>query len=105
LMHARSMDNCINIVASSRSGGCGVWNAGGMDVLDASSKTSQGPGYKDVVKTRVDGLDIAMVTLDLNNPLVGGSRSPTIRTKRYLGNQRIRLEDQIDREKDRWWVD
>ena len=57
------------------------------------------------MKTRVDGLDIVMVTLDLNVPLIGGSRSPTIRTKRYLGNQRTRLEDQISREKNRWWVD
>lgn len=105
LMHARSLDNCINIVASSRAGGCGVWDAGGRDVLGASSEASHGSTFRDVVKIRVDGLDIVMVTLDLNVPLVGGSRSPTIRTKRYLGNQRIRLEDQISREKDRWWVD
>jgi predicted amidohydrolase len=105
LMHARSLDNCINIVASSRSGGCGVWDAEGRDVLGASSETSNGPAFRDIVKTRVDGLDIVMVTLDLNAPLVGGTRSPTIRTKRYLGNQRIRLEDQIGREKNRWWVD
>ena len=105
LMHARSLDNCINIVASSRAGGCGVWDAGGRDVLGASSETSRGSAFKDVVKARVDGLDILMVTLDLNVPLIGGARSPTIRTKRHLGNQRIRLEDQIGREKDRWWVD
>ena len=105
LMHARSMDNCINIVASSRSGGCGVWDTGGTDVLAASSETKNGPAFRDLVKTRVDGLDIVMVTLDLNAPLVGGSRSPTIRTKRYLGNQRIRLDDQIGREKNRWGVD
>lgn len=105
LMHARSLDNCINIVASSRAGGCGVWDAGGRDVLVASSETSQGLTFKDVVKTRVDGLDILMVTLDLNAPLIGGSRSPTMRTKRHLANQRVWLENRIYREKDRWWVD
>ena len=105
LMHARSLDNGINIVASSRAAGCGVWDAGGRDLLDASAGASPACSFKDVVKTRVDGLDIVMVTLDLNLPLNGGSRSPTIRTRRHLGNQRIRLEEQIGREKDRWWVD
>ncbi len=105
LMHARSLDNCINIVASSRAGGCGVWDAGGREVLGASSEASHGAASRDGVRTQVDGLDILMVTLDLNVPLIGGSRSPTIRTKRHLGNQRIRLEDQIGREKNRWWVD
>jgi len=105
LMHARSLDNCINIVASSRAGGCGVWDAAGREVLSASFEISRGCAYRDVVKTQVDGLDILMVTLDLNVPLTGGSRSPSIRTKRYGGNQSIWLEEQIWREKDRWWVD
>ncbi|MBN1489749.1 MAG: carbon-nitrogen hydrolase family protein [Phycisphaerae bacterium] len=105
LMHARSLDNGIHIVASSRAGGGGVWDAAGRDVLRASTDTRDGSTFRDVVKTQVDGLDIWMVTLDLNTPLIGGRRSPTIRTKRHLANQRNWLEDQIRQEKDRWWVD
>ncbi len=105
LMHARSLDNRINIVASSRAGGCGVWDSDGNEVLAPSSEKSDGSAHPDVVKTRVDGLDILMVTLDLHDPAVGGSRSPAIRTRRHTGNQRTWLEGPILREKDRWWVD
>ncbi len=105
LMHARSLDNRINIVASSRAGGCGVWDAAGREVLNVPSATSDVSACPNVVKTQVDGLDILMVTLDLNDPAVGGSRSPAIRTRRHGGNQRSWLEDRIRQEKDRWWVD
>jgi len=105
LMHARSLDNCINIVASSRAGGCGVWDAGGREVLSTSSEKGGSSAVPKAVKTQVDGLDILMVTLDLNAPAGGGSRSPAIRTRRHGGNQRTWLEDRIRQEKDRWWVD
>lgn len=105
LMHARALDNCINIVASSRAGGCGIWDAGGIEIRAAAPAASQGSTCKDVTLTTVDGLDILMVTLDLNVPRNGGSRSPAVRTRRHGANLRAWLEDQIGREKDRWWVD
>lgn len=103
LMHARALDNRINIVASSRGGGCGVWDTEGREISSAAA--SEGRSVNEVVTRRVDGLDILMVTLDLNVPLVGGSRAPVMRTKRYLANQRVRLDGQIDCEKERWWVE
>lgn len=105
LMHARALDNCINIVASSRAGGCGVWDSGGNELREAPPQQAYTPSCKDIVRTRADGVDILMMTLDLNVPPIGGTRSPAARSKRYLGNQRIGLEDQIRSERNRWWVE
>jgi len=105
LMHARALDNCISIVASSRAGGCGVWDAEGKELLETARAEDHAARFKDIVKLHVEGLEILVVTLDLNFPPTGGTRAPAIRTKRHLANQRSGLEDRIGREKSRWWVD
>jgi len=104
-MHARALDNCISIVASSRAGGCGVWDTEGKELLPTARAEDPAARFKDIVKLQVEGLDILVVTLDLNFPPTGGTRAPAIRTKRHLANQRSGLEDRIRREKSRWWVD
>jgi len=104
LMHARSLDNRINVVASSRSGRYGVWDSAGRDIISASLET--GSSFKDVLEVHEEGdLRVLMVTLDLNTPPLGGTRLPAPRTKRYWSNQRIWLEPSIERQKQRWWVD
>jgi predicted amidohydrolase len=97
LMRARSLDNVINIVTSTRSGQYGVWDSSGNDALTT---------FKDVVEIQTEEkLGILMVTLNLNIPAGGGSRQNALRSKRHGGNQRIWLEDKIKQEKERWWTE
>lgn len=104
LMHARSLDNRINVVASSRSGRYGVWDSAGRDIISASLET--GSSFKNILEIHQEGgLGVLMVTLDLNTAQLGGLRLPAPRTKRYWSNQRIWLEPSIARQKQRWWVD
>ncbi len=109
LVHARALDNLINVVVSSRSGRCGVWDALGRDVLDATPGSEQNPFCKDVLQTTAANTGLLIVTLDLNAPgtleLNGGTRLPVPRGRRHLGNQRAWLEGEILREKQRWWTE
>lgn len=105
LLHARSLDNCINVVTSSRSGRYGVWDPTGRDVL--TSGMAQSGTYKDATEQLVANTGLLIVTLDLNAPRypewTGGEKYPVPRGKRQSGNQKVFLEDQIMHEKQRWW--
>jgi predicted amidohydrolase len=109
LMHTRALDNCINVVTSSRSGGYGVWDAVGRDLVNLPSESGQDSYYKDLVRIPVANMGVLMVTLDLNAPrnqeMNGGTRMPVPRSKRHIANMRFFLEQEIQREKERWWVE
>ncbi len=106
LMHARSLDNRINIVTSTRSGKCGVWDIFGRDICGIDTVPENNEFFKDVVRIKVANMGVLMVTLDLNAPrhreISGGTIMPVLRGKKHFGNQKIRLEEEIGREKTRW---
>lgn len=109
LMHARSFDNFINIVTSTRSGKYGVWDILGRDIVNLSSESDKNSSFKDLVQLKVANMGLLMVTIDLNFPEVqemkGGSYQPVPRSRRHSGNQKIYLEDEIKKEKSRWWIE
>jgi predicted amidohydrolase len=94
LMHARSLDNCINILTSTRSGEYGFWDAMGRDIIKIPSKPGEDSFFKDVVQIKVADTGLLMVTIDLN-----------AMRERQLSNQKVWLEEEILREKQRWWVE
>jgi len=109
LMHTRALDNCINVATSSRSGGYGVWDALGRDLVNLPSESGKDSSFKDLVQIPVANMGVLMVTLDLNAPRnqesSGGTLTPVPRGKRRLSNMRFFLEKEIQREKERWWVE
>jgi len=94
LMHARSLDNCINILTSTRSGEYGFWDAMGRDIIKISSKPGDDSSFKDVVRIKVANTGVLMVTIDLS-----------AMRERHQSNQKVWLEEEILREKQRWWVE
>lgn len=109
LMHARALDNRINIVTSTRSGKYGVWDTWGQDLIALPPEAADGTAFKDLVRTQGEAeLGLLMVTVNLNAPSVqewnGGSWSPVPRTRRNGSNSRVWLDDQIHQEKLRWWT-
>jgi predicted amidohydrolase len=108
LMHARALDNAINIVTSSRSGGYGIWDTVGHDVI-SQSHANPDPAFKDIVQRRAANGGLLLATVNLNalatREMTGGTRVPVPRSKRHLSNQRTWLEEEIQQEKARWWTD
>ena len=94
LMHARSLDNCVNILTSTRSGEYGFWDAMGRDIIKIPSKPGEDPSFKDVVQIKIANTGLLMVTIDLN-----------AMRERHQSNQKVWLEEEILREKQRWWVE
>jgi predicted amidohydrolase len=94
LMHARSLDNCVNILTSTRSGEYGFWDAMGRDIIKIPSKPGEDSSFKDVVQIKTANTGVLMVTIDLN-----------AMRERHVGNQKVWLEEEILREKQRWWVE
>lgn len=109
LMRVRALDNLVNIVASSRSGSYGVWDAAGRDALSSTTLAAGSPAFRDVVETMSGTLGILIVSVDLNAVLppetAAGVRFPVARSRRQFGNQRVWLEEEILREKQRWWAE
>jgi len=94
LMHARSLDNCINILTSTRSGEYGFWDRMGRDIIKIPSKPGEDSSFKDVVQIKIANTGVLMVTIDLN-----------AMRERHQSNQKVWLEEEILREKQRWWVE
>jgi predicted amidohydrolase len=109
LMFARAADNGVFLVTSTRSGKYGVWTPSGLDIAEAASKSNRAEVYKDMVQLTREELGILFVSVDLNecaNPeWQGGTRCPVPRGKRHSANQRVWLENEIEREKLRWWTE
>lgn len=113
LMPARAADNCVRVVASSWGSGYGVWDTVGREVLnpeaDPTHTRAAGVTFKDVVQSEVGPLKVLAVSLDLNcspSPAYnGGTMYSAPGGKRNRHEQKVYLEDQIKKERDRWWVE
>ncbi len=108
ILHARALDNFINIVVSSRSGKYGIWDSMGRDILNLSPEEEL-PSFKDIKKIKEAGLDILIATIDISafyiTEVNGGNKMPKLRSRKHSANQNILLEDEIKAEKNRWWVE
>ena len=113
LMPARAADNCVRVVASSWNSGYGVWDTVGREVLtpDADPAHTQHAGltFKDVSQSEVGPLEVLIVSLDLNrspSPAYnGGTMYSAPGGRRNRHEQKVYLDDQLKRERDRWWVE
>jgi len=112
LLHARAADNRVRIVCSSWNSGYGVWDTVGRDLVHPEQDQSHGnpPGltYRDPVETKVGDVGLFMVSLDMNcapSPHYNGGtmfEAPGgTRNRRDTGTW---LEEQIMRERRRWWT-
>ena len=111
LMPARATDNNIRIMASSLHNGTGIWDTGGRDVLNADAdRTSQmqrGSTFKDTREHVVDNIRILVSSLDLNfspSPHYNdGTMYSAPGGRRNRSEQLHFLEEEIKKEKERWW--
>lgn len=114
LMPARAADNGVRIVCSSGFCGYGVWDTAGRSVLqrDADPTVILGndrPTFKDVSQTKVGKVDLLIVSLNLEaspSPhMNGGTMMCSPGGCRNRAEQKTYLEDEIRRERQRWWVE
>lgn len=111
LLHARAADNRVRIVCSSWNSGYGVWDTVGRDLVNPTQDESHGnpPGvtYKDPVETKVGDVGLFMVSLDMNcSPSAhynGGSMFEAPGGTRNRRDTATWLEEEIMRERRRWW--
>ncbi len=70
LLPARANDNGVRVVSSSMYATAGVWDTSGADAerpdMDPSRSANNGHTFKDVVRERMDGFELLVVTLDMN---------------------------------------
>jgi len=112
LMPARAADNGVRIVASAWNQ-CGMWDTGGRDVQDPKADWTvvfaPGDAFKDVTETNAAGKSILMTTFDMNfSPAAsynGGTMMAAPAGKRNKANQKIYLEDEIKKARQRWWTE
>ncbi len=114
LMPARAADNKLRIVSSSGMCGYGVWDTAGRSVLQPDADPTvcvfdDRPTFKDVVQSKVGNVDLLVVSLDLEaspSPHVnGGTMRSSPGGRRNRAEQKTYLEDEIKRERQRWWVE
>ena len=111
LLPARAADNNVRIMSSSLHNDNGIWDTGGRDVLDPNSdKTSrmqEGPTFKDTRELKVDNIKLLVSSLDLNyspSPHYnGGTMYSAPGGRRNRAEQLFYLDDEIKKEKQRWW--
>ncbi len=111
LMHARAADNRVRIVCSSWNSGYGVWDTVGRDLTDPQGDQSHGnpPGatYRDLVQEKVGDVGVLLVSLDLNcspSPHYnGGTMFEAPGGTRNRCEQSTFLEEEIAKERRRWW--
>lgn len=113
LMPARASDNCVRIVMSSWGSGNGIWDTGGREVrspnVDPSVNFGPGTAFRDVSEMKVGDLGMLMASLDLNcspSPHYnGGTMMMAPGGKRNRADQKYYLEDDIKKERERWWTE
>ena len=112
LMPARAADNGVRIVCSTLNNKYGIWDTAGRDVLDPdadqSVKPIDGITYKNVIQTEAEDIKILIASLDLSispSPHYnGGTMFSAPAGRRNRQDQKIYLEDEIKRERKRWWT-
>lgn len=115
LMPARAADNGVRIVASSYGSGNGVWDTAGRSVvqpLDADPTVlpiQARPTFKDVSQIKVGKIELLLVSLDLESSpspaYNGGTMMSAPGGRRNRCEQKTYLEDEIRRERQRWWTE
>ena len=113
LLPARAADNNVRIMASSLHNDNGIWDTGGRDVLnpdyDKTSRMQTGIAFKDTKEMKVDNISLLVSSLDLNyspSPHYnGGTMYSAPGGRRNRAEQLYYLDDDIKKEKQRWWVE
>jgi hypothetical protein len=113
VLYARSMDNAVRIVNSSWNLPCSIHDTTGRNIQKpADYETSLAPNvntFKDVGarEVRGTGMKILIASLDLNcspSPAYnGGTMMSAPGNRRNRFEQKVRLEAQIQQERERWW--
>jgi len=112
LLPARAADNGVRIVCSTLNNRYGIWDTAGRDVLvpnaDTSVKPINGITFKDVNLEEAGDIKILIASLDLNNSpsphYNGGTMFSAPAGRRNRQDQKYYLEDEIKRERERWWT-
>ena len=106
LMPARAADNCVRIVVSSWNNGYGVWDTAGRSVVQPDADPTVDrlvglPTFKDVRQTKVAGIGLLIVSLDLESSpspaYNGGTMLSAPGGRRNRADQRTYLEEEIKR--------
>lgn len=113
LMPARATDNNVRILASSLYVRNGIWDTGGRDVLnpnsDSSSYLQPGETFRDVKSIQIGKMNLLVSSLDLNfspSPHYnGGTLSSSPAGRRNRRDQLYYPDQDIIREKERWWTE
>jgi len=112
LMPARAADNGVRIVCSTLNNRYGIWDTAGRDVLDPdadpSVKPVMGKTFDAVIETEAGDIKILIASLDLSNSPAphynGGTMFSAPAGRRNRQDQKVYLEDEIRRERERWWI-
>jgi len=112
LLPARAADNGVRIVCSTLNNRYGIWDTAGRDVLDPNADPSVKPingiTFKDVNQEEAGDIKILIASLDLNNSpsphYNGGTMFSAPAGRRNRQDQKYYLEDEIKRERERWWT-
>ena len=112
LMPARAADNGVRIICSTWNNEYGIWDTAGRDVLDpdadASVNAMQGLTFKNVIRKEVEDIKILISSLDINNSpsphYNGGTMYSAPAGRRNRMDQKLYLEDEIIKERNRWWT-
>ncbi|MDR2862536.1 MAG: carbon-nitrogen hydrolase family protein [Puniceicoccales bacterium] len=110
LIPARAADNQVRFVISVLGRSYGIFDTAGRDVQtpakDPSVSTS-GKTFKDVQTLNVENIGVLCASLDLNCNISphynGGSMNEAPGGKRNRTEQVLYLDDEIKKEKERWW--
>ncbi len=113
LMPARSADNCLRMVVSSWGSGYGVWDTAGRDVLapetDHTCRPLLANTFQDAKELAVGDHGMLIVSLDLNcSPSPAGNGGTMMSAPGGRRNRREQshfLDEEIVKERSRWWVE
>ena len=110
LMHARAADNRVRIAISSLYHPFGIFDTVGRDVQNPEKDSTTGVGghtFDNVKVLKVGNIEVLVASLDLNcspSPHYnGGTMMEAPGGRRNRDEQIYYLEDDIKREKERWW--
>ena len=112
LMPARAADNGVRVVSSTLNNEYGIWDTAGRDVLnpdaDPSVKPVHGLTFKDVIKKETENIQVLITSLDLSNSpsphYNGGTMFSAPAGRRNRQDQKFYLEEEIVKERNRWWT-
>jgi hypothetical protein len=97
---------------SSWNNGYGVWDTAGRSVVNPDADPTVDrlvglPTFKDVRQSKVGGIGLSIVSLDLESSpspvYTGGTMLSAPGGRRNRGEQRTYLEEEIKKERQRWW--